>query len=166
MKHVAISALAVAAFGATVVGTQTAEAAGWVGSAWNPIGTFSHLTTSEGFTAEFVVGSPSGVTVSANTTGFVNVPGVSNPFCIGTECPTAHQAFSLCRDGSYLSGPIILAGTVGGAQNESLTSTTTGSGAGYWIAGSPGSPPTQLTDTGFCPSSAPMIQGGVNVYNY
>ncbi len=168
MKHIAISSLAIALFGASVVGTPSAAAAaGWLGSKWNPIGTFAHLTTPEGFTADYAVGSPSapsGVTVAANQTGYVNVPGVSNPYCNGTSCPTAFQAFTLCRDNTFLSGPVIVTGSVGGTQNESVTSTTTGINAGYWSANT--NPPTQLPDTGFCPSSAPMVQGGVNVYDY
>jgi hypothetical protein len=161
MKHIVVSALAVAAFGATVVGTQPAAAAGWVGSAWNPIGTNSHLTTSEGFTANFAVSTayaPANVTASANATTSLSVSVPNTQVCVGTWCPTVHQAFSLCRDGHYLSGPIVL----GYFPNQSsFTSVTTGNGAGYWLGGQAVTP-----DTGFCPSSAPMIQGGVNVWNY
>jgi hypothetical protein len=158
MKKMMISVLAFAALGAASMATQTAGAGQWQGSPWYPAGTWTNFSTSGScsgcaggvFNADLVVSdppiSPTGVTLTANNTGKVN----GNPTC--------HQAWALCADFSYIIAPFVCTNTVGGAQNESLTSQLSNSFAvGYYSGG---------TDTGYCPSAFPYYRGAVNIYQW
>jgi hypothetical protein len=172
MKQVLMSLLAVAAFGATVAGTQTAEAEGWISTNWQPLGTYSHLgdgNNYQGFSASYAVSTPiapSGVTLSANNTGTIFVPGATNGVCSagtgGRYCPTTHWAFTLCANNDFITGNIVLGYSVGGTANESFTNTTTAYGSGYWS----GFWTSAGTDTGYCPSGLPIVKGGMWMYQY
>jgi hypothetical protein len=169
MKQIIVSALGVAAFGATVLGARAAAATvcTWEGSGWKSVGTWNNFSTTEGnFSADYAIDdppvTPANVTVSANTTGQVTVGFDS---CVGqgeAYVPTCHQAFALCADETWLEGPVKCATVVGGVANESVTNSLDG---GYWQ--NPG--PTRLPDTtGYCPSGAghQMVGGGVAVFEW
>ena len=172
MKKVAMSLLAVAAFGTTIVGTQTAEAEGWLGSGWYPVGqnhTMGGGATLEGFIVAFSVGAPvvpAGTTVSANITGQVSVPGATNGVCVnsgGTKlCPTTHAAVTLCQNNDMIIGNWVLATSgPGGAGNNSSTSNIFGLNAAYYLANG-----QQGIDTGFCPASQSQVKGGAFLYQF
>jgi hypothetical protein len=155
MKRIIMSALAVAAFGATSLGPQTAEAVGWEGSGWQPVGSWLNFRTSGGnYAADYAISTPiapSGVTLSANTTGTVGAT------------PTCHAAWTLCNNGDYIVAPYKCAWTVGGTANETFTSNTGGT---YEQWNSFTNSYQQVADTGHCPSGQPIVKGGVSVYQY
>jgi hypothetical protein len=163
MRKVIISALAIAAFGATFVGTRTANAEGWVPSGWNPFPGTWPFSTSEGFAVSVLINTPTAplATSSHNTTGPIYIPTSTHPNCGSNHnCPTTHWAVTLCSDNTFLSGPMQLAYST--QATYSTTFITTGFGAGYWTSSGGSITP----DTGYCPSGTNMSAGGVFVYNY
>lgn len=167
MKRTVISVLAVAGFGATIIGANDADACGWESNLWVLSTNVDNIftTSTNGFKAHYYIDEPSVQPASASATLTVNVTGllgVNADTCHSDfEVPTCHQAWAVCQDSSWLIGPLKCATSVGNPNNNSNTSV----GGSYWTNPSN---PTQGTYTGFCPSGAghQMVGGAVSIYNY
>jgi hypothetical protein len=174
MKKIVMSLLAITAFGMTATNSQTARAEGWIGSSWfgdGLSGTMGNGSNDEGFVANFYVdtgaGAPAGTTKAVSVSGTLFVPGATNSVCFpvigGANCPTTIWAFTLCQNGEFLTGNIVTAYLPGGV---SITSNATSNGSGIWRSNSDGSWTSQGTDTGFCPTNAPVSAGGMALYQF
>jgi hypothetical protein len=160
MKHIFISALAVAAFGVAFAGTTSAEATeGWQSSGWvNGSGNFGFTTQGDGYSVT-VTNNFFGTTRSVNTTGGKPITGQTNANCTAQVCPTTHWAWALCSDQTFFTGNMVS----GSSPNSSASQTNvSGYGSGYFFSN--GS--AEASDPGFCPFPTTYQAGGVWVYNY
>ena len=170
MKKFVISALAVVALGATVVGAKTARAEAWVSSGWQYFpGHYTGVSIPNGFTTTVDINNATApnATRSVSTTGRVTNSSFTNSTgnCTGTAghftCPTTHWAFTLCSDNTFITGPLALgaAGTV-----SNTHSPPSAPWAARWT--STWGPAGDVT--GLCSdlTGAIMSAGGVWMYQY
>jgi len=163
MRHLLISSLAVAAFGATLTGAATADAGqGWVTSDWiDPNNSFT-VTTSRGFQAIMWTNWGNlGITLANNVTGTEVVRGQSdNAFCTAQQCDTSFWAWTECSDFSVITG-----NEANGPKPNSDWSATndvnTPWSAYYYANGTAAS-----SDPGVCPAGTNYLAGGLWVFDY
>ena len=123
MKKIVVSAIAVAAMGASFLaeGTASATRCAWEYSPYYAPGLSHGFTTTEGdFSATADPGFPANESTSNNSTGNQRVPAAS---CTGGGSgevfePTRIQAWAFCSNFGFTSGPV-----VNGATAFSVTST-------------------------------------------